>query len=218
MNGEKMNRAQRRSLQTREKIIQAGRILFKESGYHSVAVADIMALSDLGHGTFYQHFKNKKDLLLTILKEFEQKIELHSQTKISREERSIWHRIFIGFKQVLLIYYEYKDVLPIVQEAKSIDEDFRVISERIQRLLTNKATRDYEWCEKNGLCHDVDADVVTVGIVSILQGVGERIITESLSEDEVDRYARNIATICCQGLFKEENVPQQGVPKVEKTT
>jgi AcrR family transcriptional regulator len=54
-----LTRAERRKLETRERLLDAAQRLFLKSGYSAVSTADIAALADVGAGTFYLHFEDK---------------------------------------------------------------------------------------------------------------------------------------------------------------
>jgi AcrR family transcriptional regulator len=47
----------------RQDIIEAAYEIFAEQGYHATGIADIAARLDIGHGTFYRYFENKRDIL-----------------------------------------------------------------------------------------------------------------------------------------------------------
>jgi TetR/AcrR family transcriptional repressor of nem operon len=49
--------------QNRERILEAAGRLFRERGFESVGVADVMQAAGLTHGGFYGHFKSKDDLI-----------------------------------------------------------------------------------------------------------------------------------------------------------
>ena len=51
----------------REQILQAALTCFSKKGYHLTTMDDIVAESGLSKGSLYWHFKNKKDLLLSIM-------------------------------------------------------------------------------------------------------------------------------------------------------
>jgi AcrR family transcriptional regulator len=57
---------------TREKIIAAARLLFNQRGFIDVSIDDIMAEAGLTRGGFYNHFRNKEDLLLASVEAYEQ--------------------------------------------------------------------------------------------------------------------------------------------------
>lgn len=202
-----LNRSERKRIQTRENIMRAGRVVFQQKGYHATSVTDIMSYADLGYGTFYQYFQNKKDLFLNMLQDIETLIESKLRLKIPMEERNIEQRIYIGVKSVLQIYFEYRDLLLIIRESMSLDEDFRKVGDRIQQIISEKAARDYQWCNKHGLCRDIDVEVATMCIVNMLQGAGDKIIYQSLSERDVDWMARNISKLIYYGLFTAEFIP-----------
>jgi AcrR family transcriptional regulator len=60
---EALTRAERKRLELREEIVAAAFDEFSERGYHETGVADIARRVGIGHGTFYRHFENKRDIL-----------------------------------------------------------------------------------------------------------------------------------------------------------
>lgn len=52
---------------TRDKIVAAARRLFNQHGFLAVSIDDVMAEAGLTRGGFYNHFRNKEDLLLAAL-------------------------------------------------------------------------------------------------------------------------------------------------------
>jgi AcrR family transcriptional regulator len=55
--------AQRR----RDEIVRAALAIFAERGYHPTGIADIAAALEMGHGTFYRYFRNKRDIVSHVL-------------------------------------------------------------------------------------------------------------------------------------------------------
>ena len=58
-----LTRAERRKLETRERLLEAAMRLFIKRGYSSVSTADIASAADAGAGTFYLHFNDKPAIL-----------------------------------------------------------------------------------------------------------------------------------------------------------
>lgn len=56
-------RAERRRTETRREIVEAAFECFAERGYHATGIADIATRLGIGHGTFYRHFANKRDIV-----------------------------------------------------------------------------------------------------------------------------------------------------------
>jgi TetR/AcrR family transcriptional repressor of nem operon len=55
---------------TRERLIEAARLLFWERGYEAASMADILERARANSGSFYHFFKSKEDLLLAVLEKY----------------------------------------------------------------------------------------------------------------------------------------------------
>src|SRR5262249_31570463 len=53
--------------ETRERLIEAARVLFLKQGYASTGIAQILEAADAGSGSLYYFFPTKEDLLLAVL-------------------------------------------------------------------------------------------------------------------------------------------------------
>ncbi len=53
-------RSQRRSRETRDKLLNAAREIFLKKGYDSATTREVAERADLGAGTFYVHFRDKR--------------------------------------------------------------------------------------------------------------------------------------------------------------
>jgi len=63
-------------MSAREQIIQAAKDLLWEKGYENTSPRDIQALSGAGQGSFYHHFKSKRDLAAEAMRQVaEERIE-----------------------------------------------------------------------------------------------------------------------------------------------
>src|SRR4051794_26708940 len=51
---------------TRQTILDAALCLFSEKGYHQTTVPDIVKAAGVGHGTFYEYFSNRRDVLIAL--------------------------------------------------------------------------------------------------------------------------------------------------------
>jgi Transcriptional regulator len=61
---------QKRSIEKKEKIIQAAYEIFNTKGYFDTNTAEIAAAAGVSTGSFYSYFKDKKDILLICMKAF----------------------------------------------------------------------------------------------------------------------------------------------------
>jgi len=60
------SRAERRKRETRERLLAASLKVFLERGFDAATTAEMATAADVGAGTFYLHFKDKRDVYETI--------------------------------------------------------------------------------------------------------------------------------------------------------
>jgi len=62
-----VSRAERRLAETRHEIVQAAAEVFVERGYHATRLSDIAERAGVGQGTLYRHFKDKREILDSVV-------------------------------------------------------------------------------------------------------------------------------------------------------
>lgn len=62
-------RGAKRKEESRKRLLAAARELFVARGYHATRPQDISRAAGLGHGTFYLHFKDKRECFLAFVEE-----------------------------------------------------------------------------------------------------------------------------------------------------
>jgi len=63
---------QKRSIEKKEKILKAGMKLFSKEGYHNIHSNAIAREAGVAVGTFYAYFQDKKDVLLELIKQYQE--------------------------------------------------------------------------------------------------------------------------------------------------
>ena len=69
---QKLTRSERKRLETRARIVSAADELMKTRPLDELTIAEITEAADVGHGTFYLHFKSKHEVVVPI---FQQKTQ-----------------------------------------------------------------------------------------------------------------------------------------------
>jgi AcrR family transcriptional regulator len=60
---------QARSIATRKKLLEAGRSLFAEQGYHATSIQALATRAGTAAGAFYNYFRSKRQLLIVVMNE-----------------------------------------------------------------------------------------------------------------------------------------------------
>lgn len=91
LRGEKLPPApqQQRSMERRERLKDAALALFGEKGYEGTSVGEIALQAKLPVGSFYQHYRTKKQLLVALMDDLLEKLsEVRIQPSAGRSMRS----------------------------------------------------------------------------------------------------------------------------------
>ena len=80
---------QQRSIEKRNKIIEAGYQLFCEKGYHHTNTAEIAKFAGVSTGIVYSYFRDKKDIFLEVLKKYEGSITSPMYETIQKLEQPL---------------------------------------------------------------------------------------------------------------------------------
>ncbi|MGH2373308.1 MAG: TetR/AcrR family transcriptional regulator [bacterium] len=85
----KSKRGDRRVGRTRRALHEALRSLILQKGYDHVTVQDVIDRADVGRATFYAHFQDKDDLLMSGFEEMLESLRSHMAALLRGEERQL---------------------------------------------------------------------------------------------------------------------------------
>ncbi len=120
-------RAERRRTERREAIIRAAQRVFRDKGYHSASVHDIIDEARIARGTFYLYFDSKQEVFGELVDEFLQVIRGQVR-RISLEagDEAPLDQLRANFRRVVATVGEHDDVASIIlRDPTSFDEDSR---------------------------------------------------------------------------------------------
>ncbi|MEO0961868.1 MAG: TetR/AcrR family transcriptional regulator [Pseudomonadota bacterium] len=71
-----LSRSERRKASTRARIVEAAERLMRDRGVEDVTIQDITEAADVGHGTFYLHFKTKGEVLRPLIQHLSDQVHV----------------------------------------------------------------------------------------------------------------------------------------------
>jgi AcrR family transcriptional regulator len=137
---------QKRSLQKLARLKSAGLALFGEKGYENTSVDEIAARAKLAVGTFYQHFRSKRQLLLALMDDLLEKLstldfQLAAITDIRSAIRALLARAFSHDLRYLGAYRAW-------QEAALSDPNFAKEQAQIHKWTTSRALAVFQHLQR----------------------------------------------------------------------
>ena len=140
---------ERKRQYTRDMIVGAAEDLFSRHGYHNTQVMDIVKAVGMSAGTFYNYFKDKRDLFAQIA--HQNLYELRRRIKKLREPVNIWDH---GDRVEKLnasygAYFDYisshrQQFLMILRGSFGVDEEMDITMARMQQA--DEAANVYGGC------------------------------------------------------------------------
>jgi len=133
---------QKRSLDKRARLKAAGLVLFGEKGYEKTSIDEIARRAKLAVGSFYQHFRSKRQLLLTLMDELLEKLSrLDFRPGASTNVRAVIHELLSrAFSHDLRYLGAYR----AWQEAVLSDPDLARKQQEIHAWTTARVTTAFQ--------------------------------------------------------------------------
>jgi AcrR family transcriptional regulator len=147
---------QKRSLEKRRRLKAAGLTLFGEKGYENTSIDEIARRAKLAVGSFYQHFRSKRQLLLALMDELLEKLsQLDFQPQAAADIRAgirgLLARAFAHDLRYLGAYRAW-------QEAALSDPGLVKKQQEIHNWTTGRVLRVFQFLQTlPGARRDVDS-------------------------------------------------------------
>ncbi len=110
---------------TVQRIVEAGRVCFRNYGYSGARVDDIVEMAGISHGAFYLYFRNKEDLLHRMAVDCAERLRSLTEALIAlrrpvdRDELQAWVAQFVAAYHddgpVIRVWLDNRDPDPLMQ-------------------------------------------------------------------------------------------------------
>lgn len=160
-----------RRAESRRRLLDAARELFVERGYHATRPQDITKTAGLGHGTFYIHFKDKRECFLAFVDEAQTMLMDHIND--ARIEGDDERPLDVGLKELLMRIVEFETDHPGLLQAVMSDPAIIAAGEAPEQTIVDIWAREWaqgyiEQAEKGIARKDIDPlllGALTVGAI-----------------------------------------------------
>jgi AcrR family transcriptional regulator len=189
---------------TRRALLDAASRLFAENGYHETSVPDIVRAAGLGHGTFYEYFGNRRDILLALT---QQVADARDQLP-SLKGQNLAERIRAEIFWYLSAHVEHLDLSKVWHAASTFDPEIAAMrrrerARRVARVRKSIATANVR--------PDIDPDVAAAALTAMLEEFAQRWFIEGdgpgTSALDVVSAAETLSTLWLTAIGLENPQP-----------
>jgi AcrR family transcriptional regulator len=173
-----------RGEQTRRALLRAASRLFAENGYHNTSVPDIVRAAGVGHGTFYEYFGSRRDILLDLTR---QVADVDGRLPRLRSQ-NLADRIRAEIFWYLSDHVEHLELAKIWHEAATFDAE---VAQTRRRERARRMARVRKGIEAAGTRPDIDPEVAAAALTAMLEEFAQRWFVEA---DGPGRSAQDVVT------------------------
>ena len=193
----------------------SARDVFRDSGYANARVQDIAAGAGMSIGAYYRYYKDKHDILTTLLRDL-----LEQAFVVSR---SPWdpgdplRSIYLTTLQYLEFYSEHADLFRVLVEASQTDAEVEEIWAAVRQEVIDRISAMLTRAVPGGLVRpDRDVEVSA----PLLAGMTDqyaylRFVKDRLPAHDLKDVSMQIASIWAYGVFEPASatLPDSGTGK-----
>lgn len=178
---------QQRSIEMKEKILDAALLLFCEKGYYNTTTNEIAQKAGVSIGSLYSYFKDKDTVFLEVLDQYHEKFDMAKEdllkdTGLLLRDSRTWLRLLI------------ENLIQVHEESKELNRELNVLSHynpkiaeilEKQREKTLQSTVGYFITFQNNF-HTEDMEATAIVIFDFISATVDRIVFGK-NEIEKDR-------------------------------
>ena len=177
--------------------------LFVEKGYLKTPVRDIIDGSGHGTSTFYRHFRNKEDVLRSLLEKFLS--EILSSLKDYYKTEDDFRTRFIETKRVLIeVFIAHRELAELYVKSAGLGNEIEKCIADFDDSFIDILTKNVTFGIKKGAFRDVQPGPIAHGILGTIKySVYNWIVLKRITEQELIETVLSFHESLGSGLFKD---------------
>lgn len=198
-----LSKRQLQALQTRENLLNAGRIIFLEKGFQKATMTQINELAKTGYGTAYLYFRNKDELFTILMENIMQKMhEVAGLPFRPQTKQEAYAQIKEQTCLFLQLALEEKEMMRVVKEATGVSEIVREKWNQIRLRFITGITKDITQVQQSGLVRKkTNAALSAKGWFYMNEQLMWDLVLNEISED-IDDISETLTELYTGGLYK----------------
>jgi len=190
------NRTTRRSRETKDKLLNAAEHIFLEKGYDNATTREISARADLGAGTFYVHFRDKREIFDALVRRSNR--EMHRKWLEARSPDMSVEEQVVAALRVSFEYFRNNAALSrlIYIEGPPVDAEYTM------RLHSGVSAELHEILEdgiESGRISEIEPAVLATVIMGISVVMGRWLLSPQ-PPDNAKEMEEEIIRFCLRGM------------------
>lgn len=192
-----------RSIQTRQKLLEAAREVFLEEGFQKSTISEVIKRARTGYGTAYVHFKGKDDLLIVLMEDVMGDFFQIAEMPFLPESREEAEQLILHQTMTFLTMAEsQRNMLQVFAEAIGVSTSALEKWKEIREKFIHRISQDIRYSQAKGLARtEVNSELVARSwFFSHEMYLWE--IVRNEQQAPIDEISETLTAIYTGGLYK----------------
>lgn len=187
----------------KQTIQQTALDLFVTKGYLNTPVRDIIDGSGHGTSTFYRHFRNKEDVLRSLLQDFLNELLVAIGDYYKTEEN--FQKRFVETKKIVIdMFVKNKGLAELYVKSAGLGEEIENCIKEFDDMFIESSIKNISFGIKDGLFRDVPPAPVAYGILGIIKYlIYKWVVLRDITDGELFSMISSFHESLGVGVFKE---------------
>ena len=155
----------------RQQIIAAAIDLFYENGFSKASLRDIARKVGITQAAIYYHFRNKEEILYTIIEKFSNDLLFDLKASFSGSEdplQKLRNAIFQHIKNITSIQTSKKSVKIIIEDKRFLSSELNKLAKEKEKIIYNLYKNHLTELYRNRTINESELTVATFGILGMM--------------------------------------------------
>lgn len=158
-------------IKTRESILDVGCRLFRERGYKETKISDVVKAMNVGKGTFYFYFSDKRELLLECVPRIFSELFSEGWERL-RKIKNPLERLEQRAKTVLPVLSEFCSIIQLSKEAmEDPDPKLQYLGKQTYMSIRSPLESDIEKSIAGGLIKKIDPKIAATFLIGAMESL-----------------------------------------------
>lgn len=186
---------------SKQALLTASRSVFRDHGYANARVSDMAAAAGMSNGAFYRYFKDKRDVLMVLLKELSQ--DMYDLSRADWQPSDPVQSVYETTVRYLILYRDNADLIRAEIEAAQSDEGVLSVWRDARDMFYQRIARSLRLGMEQGV---VKSNVQPELAATLLGGMTEHYaymvyVLQEHRTLEMEQIAEQISQIWSVGVF-----------------
>ena len=200
----------RKGVQTRARLLDAAKEIFREDGFLEARISDIAERAGLSHGAFYHYFDSKEQIFREIaetlddrLSEPMENIVLAHTTSASPRER-----LFGALHGHLECYQDEAQMMGVIEQVARYDEHVGAVRASRSRTHREDIEASIRRLQRRGLAdRTLEPAIAAAALGSMVERFAEMWLAQDQIDCDLEDAAQTLAGLFVNGLQLEDRGP-----------